>query len=55
MISRTTHPNYDRERSPAQPRKLRQQPFTRSHHRASMRGRLATLGGNLAGDPRGER
>jgi hypothetical protein len=41
----------NRKLTPKPARKLRQQPFTRSHHRASMRGRTATLSGNLAGEP----
>jgi len=33
----------------------RQQAFTRSHHRASMRMRAGTLSGSMAGDPRDTR
>lgn len=50
MISRTTHPNYDRER-----RERPKRSFARSHHRASLRGRTATLSDSLSGDPRGVR
>ena len=33
----------------------RQQAFTRSHHRASMRMRAGTLSGAMSGDPRDQR